>query len=587
MLENNHENKKPFCLAPWVHAHVFNGDRKLCCVADHKTPGQNLIDYWNSDYLKNVRLRMLEDNPPEECRACFGENKILIDVRESFNKGYEDCTEELLRSTLDDGYLELKPRDVDYRIDNICNFSCRICSPTASSSIERLEEKAGLIKNGLSELQDVDEMLAEVFSLIKEGRLRSIYFAEGEPFISKNHWKIIKYIKELQQDSEISLRYNSNLSVFSYEGTLISDWLKGFKFILVNASMDGYGETSEFIRTGFVWSTWKKNFDLWREFIGENIVLAITLSTPTILDFKNLAEFVKKEQVSYRVNLCSANGLESLWSPLALDRDTLSKLIFQVEQYLANEDLSGFKACFAELKRKQLRSAEPDWYSSLLLYLKYYHAIDRFRRGEKSLDWIFSKTELKIWTSLIWREAYGELPKHLEKELPIDSSQSFLCLSAHTKSIHFLWLPLDLISTPQYVFDNAYKLEGLADRVDFSLDPSVLTIYNIGPSRSLFNQLIGGQRVREHTIFEQKLENGLKLGGYVLKTRKQSYFKIIPEKIVTKNVFVSELVRELLRTLGRVFPDFFNTQELTVSEYEKTEMGDKPDPVVDYHSSRP
>ena len=89
-----------FCLLPWVHLSTRpDGSMRVCCTAnassvgatndkahggqvgilktsDGKPNNLNVSDFesaWNSDYMKNVRLQMLNGEQPPSCLKCYKE----------------------------------------------------------------------------------------------------------------------------------------------------------------------------------------------------------------------------------------------------------------------------------------------------------------------------------------------------------------------------------------------------------------------------------------------------------------------------------------------------------------------------------
>ena len=65
-----------FCVLPWVHAATLtDGSVQLCCVSGGGSGvnlnEQTLADYWNSDYVKDARRRMLAGRKVKACSRCY------------------------------------------------------------------------------------------------------------------------------------------------------------------------------------------------------------------------------------------------------------------------------------------------------------------------------------------------------------------------------------------------------------------------------------------------------------------------------------------------------------------------------------
>ena len=73
------------CVLPFIHLSTKpEGDARYCCFAPNhkitKSSGEtynigydNIEDIWNSDHVKNFRMRMINGEQPEECKFCWNE----------------------------------------------------------------------------------------------------------------------------------------------------------------------------------------------------------------------------------------------------------------------------------------------------------------------------------------------------------------------------------------------------------------------------------------------------------------------------------------------------------------------------------
>ena len=77
------EDSKHFCVLPWIHMHAWPDDRIMpCCIADSAEPvaeykaGDAIIDVMNSDEYKEMRKKMLADEPDARCQRCYDLEKV-------------------------------------------------------------------------------------------------------------------------------------------------------------------------------------------------------------------------------------------------------------------------------------------------------------------------------------------------------------------------------------------------------------------------------------------------------------------------------------------------------------------------------
>ena len=265
-----------FCMAPWVNIGVNpNGDYTLCCVSlefdesdlSVENPyGQQLEffdsdkesdlyigsvhdntleEIWNSENMKSIRIKMLKGEPVGNCKACYYSESIgEPSERTRYEKYYKSHRDKVLQ-TKPDGSIPFEPIEWDLRLTNTCNFKCRDCGSSLSSSWEEESKKLNVDVSAIKiDEQRVLDELEPLYDSVEE-----IYFAGGEPLISDHHYHIID--KLLEKDLRPTIRYNTNLSTLTYKGRDIIDIWKNFPNIELYVSFDGIGQRGELIRKGF------------------------------------------------------------------------------------------------------------------------------------------------------------------------------------------------------------------------------------------------------------------------------------------------------------------------------------------------
>ena len=79
------KESKYFCMAPWVHMHMWpNGEAFPCCIvlADKNQKGMgnfnesSIKELWNSDSMRKFRLNAIKDKPTQISR--FSLKKIVF-----------------------------------------------------------------------------------------------------------------------------------------------------------------------------------------------------------------------------------------------------------------------------------------------------------------------------------------------------------------------------------------------------------------------------------------------------------------------------------------------------------------------------
>ncbi|MBC7466404.1 MAG: radical SAM protein [Bdellovibrio sp.] len=271
-------------MLPWIHAaSLTDGSTQLCCVAE-KTSGVNLNkstvqDYWNGDYIKDVRNKMLQGNKIAACRRCYEEESNgyrshrLIENKAWHDKLGFDFIDSLVKQTGQDGQLNAEVLSLDLRLGNTCNLQCVMCQPRESSKWASLSEKV------INEVTDSElksewkykrDIKIESYEWYKNAEfwanlkkilpfIREIIIAGGEPMIIKQHLNFLKECAMSGEAKHIHVRYHTNLMEFPVD--MIPYWEK-FERVEFFASADGMGDIAHYIRHPTKWEVIEKNLQI-------------------------------------------------------------------------------------------------------------------------------------------------------------------------------------------------------------------------------------------------------------------------------------------------------------------------------------
>lgn len=268
-MEKKYDDK--LCLAPWLSLHTWpDGSTFPCCVWDNTDPIGNINDtplseIWNGDKLKDTRLKMLNGERVESCRRCYKLEKLEpYSYRLKINKDFKNSYN-LIEHTDELGNVnKMQIKLWDFRLSNFCNLKCRSCGLNLSSSwysdvIELHPSLKGKLKALITVNDKVSfmDMIEDQYEYVEE-----IYFAGGEPLMTPEHYTILDKLIE-KGNTNIRLRYSTNLTQLTFKGKHIFEYWKHFPNLEVLVSLDGVKEKGEYIRKGLDYSQLKKNiYDL-------------------------------------------------------------------------------------------------------------------------------------------------------------------------------------------------------------------------------------------------------------------------------------------------------------------------------------
>ena len=316
---------KTFCILPWIHfATRPNGDMRLCCSANASGAGENHtvglvknergqpanfgretpMSAWNNEYMKDVRLTMLEGKIPASCSKCIAEESKGVASKRIWETGswMEDGidVEELIKQTAEDGTVPEKLVYLDLRLGHTCNLKCVMCSPHDSSQwvgdhkkvyplfqAKELKEQMQWDRKDFNNFwHENPDFWKEMYAQIPN--LKQVYFAGGEPLMIREHkWFLEEIIRQGYAD-KILVRYNTNGLLVNDE--IIELWKK-FKKVKVGFSIDAVGDRNYYIRYPSDWATIERNLHT-LDNTPDNIQVSIATAIQ-ILNIKHLADFAK------------------------------------------------------------------------------------------------------------------------------------------------------------------------------------------------------------------------------------------------------------------------------------------------------
>jgi sulfatase maturation enzyme AslB (radical SAM superfamily) len=310
---------KSFCILPWIHSFInTNGNYQVCCISEEYHPGipdQNnnlfninnhpsLDDVMNSDFMRNLRLEMINGQWNPICTRCLEtESSGGVSRRQIENSEYVMDANTYVNETKQNGQIDVKFKSIDYRLGNLCNLQCRMCGPHSSSL---WINDWNLVKPVTEHISDKQKLVLENYdwidqiSLLDEFKSKlnfvdRLHFAGGEPLIAPQMVKMLKICVDMGIAQNITLSYNTNITQLP---TRVLDLWKHFKSVKLLCSIDGFGKVNDYIRFPSKWNIIDKNlFFLDKNYKNLNIseiILSCTVQIYNVLELSDLYNYLKK-----------------------------------------------------------------------------------------------------------------------------------------------------------------------------------------------------------------------------------------------------------------------------------------------------
>ena len=248
-----------YCTFPFTHLNLKQKGKVSACW---RYPGaigeygeQSLHGIWNDEKIRELRKAFLNNERPKGCKSCWDlEDSGSTSTREVAKKMAWAITEDEARAITRKDYTidPIHVKCIETRFDNACNLMCRHCSPEYSSqwenavkkNAELLEEtKHNIGSRSFDTLRLTDNVIREI-PLFKG--ITHLMIAGGEPLYHNKHYKFLENL--LPNAHNLTLDYNTNMTLIEYKGKSIIDLWKNFKKVDIRVSVDGDRHCYSYVR---------------------------------------------------------------------------------------------------------------------------------------------------------------------------------------------------------------------------------------------------------------------------------------------------------------------------------------------------
>lgn len=328
---------KTFCVAPFTHlATKTDGSIKACCrslpsIANIKN--ETLLQAWNNTKMRQLRQDLLNGVKNPRCNACWNLEAVgSKSLRQQYNDTPRKTNNALnnIKVMNDDYSIPVNPTWIEFKLNNLCNFKCRMCHPKDSTrwaedykKIEHLHNENwnnDLNSLNLNKIKSLNLYNKEFFDALPElvNNIDEISFAGGEPLLDDGHYEILKYL--LPKANQITLSYATNMSILSNKKNNVLDFWPYFKKIILAVSLDGPPTLNEYVRSGADSNVIQENINkLQTTLTNISIIGHITVQALNIYYVPETLDWFKKMKVQSGVHFVTfPEFLDArIWNSLA------------------------------------------------------------------------------------------------------------------------------------------------------------------------------------------------------------------------------------------------------------------------------
>jgi len=368
-----------FCMHPFTGLATREDGAICACCRSHPVgfiQQNSLEEIWNNDDMKRIRKSVLTNIRPPECAPCFNlEDQGVESLRERHISGVIpeariNLYPNALDALKDDYTMPFEFPTMELKLNNLCNLKCRMCNPTDSTSwndwavVEKYykQEDNYLVKTiqdlklmespYLDKFTDNPEWWASLEKLLPY--FRRVEFAGGEPLTDPTHYRILEMLQPYAH--QIEIKYATNLTSLGKGKRNIFDYWPAFKSVAVNVSIDGLGESYEYIRGNANWNELISNIKEIQKIPNVSRIVgavAVQVSNIMILD-KMIKYFLDELGIVFYTNMVNyPNVLSSQVLPEHLKEQATINLNF-AKMYIEDYALVKQHPMLLDLTLKQI-----------------------------------------------------------------------------------------------------------------------------------------------------------------------------------------------------------------------------------------
>lgn len=328
MLANN----KIFCNTPWYEFHIYwDGSYGICCQEDHRLHTDNqkynianmtIMEWFNSDIVKQFRLGVLGDRKVSPCSRCYYEEehntnsrrlnsnqKSVIFTKTAFDESFKQSPgyAHFEHSLVSHGSTNTYPVDIHIDLGNFCNLACKTCGPHASSTIASQQVKWGIkeakqyVGTDWTKNEDVWQNFKK--QLLDIPNLNNIHFMGGETLLTPRFEDLVDTMIENKR-FDICFSFVTNGTVF--KPSLMSKLTK-FKRVGIEVSIETLDSKNSYIRQGTNTQEVLENISRYQTYCnGTSITVTLrpVLSLLSIGGYLSLLEFTLNNKFLIKSNVC-------------------------------------------------------------------------------------------------------------------------------------------------------------------------------------------------------------------------------------------------------------------------------------------
>jgi len=435
-------DKKIFCNTPWFETHIYwNGDFGICCQESKKLydvgnkenyfniKHMSILEWFNSDPVKNLRLRMWQDKKIDICSQCTyqeqysntsrrhkSNQKSVIFTKTAFSDSFQQSPHRdiFVNSIKTNGITSTQPMDLHVDLGNYCNLACKMCHAKASSKIASQMVKWGDndAKQHVGQDWTKDESVWQKFiKQVKNLPLVGIHFMGGETLLTK---RFHDFVDAMIEASHTNYRISFVTNGTQFDENIISK-LKKFKQVGIEVSIESCTDANTYIRQGTVTQQVLDNINHYVKLCDKDNIDVTVRPAPSALSISSyytLLDFCLSNGLNVKSNLVTRpEFLQIKVLPKQIRQTYKKHYLNLINKYKLDNNYTTDYNESNKNNYKRVISAEIEYMVSLLDSEDHIHA-DKLAKMLvahcKKWDQVYRYNSLSIYPELeTWLQSHG------------------------------------------------------------------------------------------------------------------------------------------------------------------------------------
>jgi len=343
---------KTYCSFPFQHQYIhMSGSVRLCCATMENATDKkgnrihmnndSLQKIWNSDYMKEARLKMKNGEVLEACTKCIDqEARGYKSMRE------ESGQEENINNVNADGSMDTMPNSMELHFGNVCNLKCKMCGQDYSNQIGKeilqigekdkdflkwVYKQSGNVNNWTNNLSVEytwfrnEKTKNKLIDYVSK-HITKLTIIGGEPTVIPEFYELLDYCykNNTLQDKNITIVTN-----LTNTNPKMTQWLPKIKVWTIWASIDGLGDITEYIRYPSNFKKVVENLNFYKKLLLESnngrIVFSPAVQLLNIHELDDMLKWFIDFSEGHWGEKFNVSWLSQVWYPRICNYDTAPK----------------------------------------------------------------------------------------------------------------------------------------------------------------------------------------------------------------------------------------------------------------------